>query len=886
MKTILRSFLIVSLFTALFAVNPPHAAAQRQEKPESLPAGLQEAALAATSGPFAETGDSYATAGNGLSFHLGSSGLMEGNGDNFTWSMRLSGFGRSAQVKETSAPETIQTDQRLEYRRPDLIEWYRTTVFGVQQGFIVESAPAGEGNLVLWFDLFTNLKGKVDEDGRGLSFAINDEETLRYDHLQAWDANGVELDARMIYTPNRIILQVNEREAAYPITIDPFWYKSQRVAPANNIHDQFGVSVAISGDTALIGANAVNFPSSKGPGAAYVFVRSGNTWSLQTKLVPSDGVEDDMFGISVALSGNTALIGAFSQSSFKGAAYIFVRNGTTWTQQAKLVASGGKVNDWFGYSVALTGDTALVGAPQGDKGTLTDTGSVYVFRRSGTTWAWSQKIYASPSQADAKFGYSLAVSGDTLVVGAPYYNDSWWDDNGAAYMFFWVPDEELWQQTEQVLHPDSGGNVLFGFSVAISEPTILVGAPQYSLPDAQHIGRAYVFVPVEMGAWGLLQTLSPSIAAEGAKFGYSVAISGDMAVIGVPFDDISYTNIGSAYVYVRNGSSWSEHKHIFSLQTSTADSYGWSVAVSGDMLLIGAPFNDWRNTNAGAAFFHHAYYSNLDLKVETSASLPGPFSKNDTVDLTTQVSNLGPSSAESVLLNIVLPDGFTLVSFSLESPGDYYDPASGAWNAGALASGASKELTIHAKVTSTPGQTVYFTPRLLYHDSNDANNKASLPLKIYKSYSLNGGFELYTGTSLIPNNWSAINFTGSDGKNTAVFQQGTASIKITGTSGITKSLTQTLNISGAGGDSFSLKLHVKGNVIPTTGACRAQVLLYNSSTLVATQTVNCSTGTYGFGQKTLNFTAASAFTKVVIKLTYAKAGGTVWFDNLTLFKAP
>ena len=890
MRTLMRLILIVGLLAATFTAAPGTARAGDEESTASLPATLQKTFLASASKPFGRTTVGYSTTGDGLAFALDDAGMLSIRGDDLSWSIRLVGFGRGTELLDVSAPETVQTDGRLEYRRPELTEWYRDTILGVQQGFTISSAPAGKGILVLRLDLTTDLTGVPDKDGRGLSFTISDEETLRYDSLRAWDANGTALEARMAYLPGQILIQVNERGAAYPITIDPFWYKSQRVTPATNPKDVFGIAVAISGNTAVIGAQATNVAGSIGPGAAYVFVRSGTSWIQQAKLVPSDGKDNDMFGQSVAISGDVILVGAPHHTVgmvWQGAAYIFVRNGTTWTQQAKLFASNGLATSKFGSSVAVSGDLAVVGSPLDDKGTLLDAGSIYVYRRDGNSWTFIQKEYAFPSKAEDRFGTSVAIHGTTMVVGAPYHDIGFFTKGGAAYTFFWDELDGLWQQfPDPILLPGTEDGE-FGSSVAISGGTILVGAPRVdAAEDTADRGAAYVFVPSDLvGVWVLQQKVLAPDGASGDLFGNAVAIHGATLAVGARLNTIGANiNQGSAYMFMRVGSAWNMVNQIISLQTTAGDQFGSSVAVSGDTVLIGAPFNDLLNSDAGAAFFLCAKRSDTDLEVSAAVNPSSPFSKNQMITLSTTVSNLGPASADYVMLSVSLPAGFEYSS-STVSQGSY-EFATGSWSVGTLAPAASATLDITAKVTSAPGKTVYFTPMILAQDTNNTNNQASLPLKVYKTISLNGSFEVYGGSSLIPTNWQASLFTGTNGKDTSVFQHGAASVRIASMTAVTKTLTQTLTLAGASGDNFSFSFHVRGNALPAAGVCKGEVLLYNGTTLVTTKVLNCPTGTFAFQKLTSNFTAPGAFTKIIIRLTHAKAGGTVWFDNLQLNKAP
>ena len=199
--------------------------------------------------------------------------------------------------------------------------------------------------------------------------------------------------------------------------------------------DYFGYSVAVSGDTAVIGARYEDTGGSDA-GAAYVFTRSGGSWTQQAKLMASDAQSSDRFGGSVAVSGDTAVIGARLENtggSGAGAAYVFTRTGGSWTQQAKLMASDAQESDQFGYSVSVSGDTAVIGARSEDTGG-SDAGAAYVFTRTGGAWVEQAKLMASDAQAGDYFGYSVSVSGDTAVIGA-YAEDTGGSTAGAAYIF-------------------------------------------------------------------------------------------------------------------------------------------------------------------------------------------------------------------------------------------------------------------------------------------------------------------------------------------------------------------------------------------------------------------------------------------------------------------
>ena len=231
--------------------------------------------------------------------------------------------------------------------------------------------------------------------------------------------------------------------------------QAKLLASNGKAFDLAGLSVAISGNTAVVGASRDDDKGTDA-GAVYVFVRNGTSWTQQAKLTAADGAANANFGISVALNGDTALFGAKfdgSAASDAGAAYVFVRTGTTWTQQAKLVASDAAVEDQLGASVALEGDTAVVGTIEdddhGDR-----SGAAYVFVRSGTSWTQEAKLTPDDGAAADQFGISVSVSGNTVAVGT-WGDDDLGNSSGAAYVF--VRSGTSWTQQAKLLAGDGAG---------------------------------------------------------------------------------------------------------------------------------------------------------------------------------------------------------------------------------------------------------------------------------------------------------------------------------------------------------------------------------------------------------------------------------------------
>ena len=306
---------------------------------------------------------------------------------------------------------------------------------------------------------------------------------------------------------------------------------------------QFGYSLATSAGRAIVGA-PFDDDSGLDSGSAYVFDGS-DSWRQLAKLIALDEAAGDQFGYSVAISGDLAIVGAWGNDddgSASGSAYIFDRS-TGWSQIAKLTASDAERGDEFGYSVAINGNLAVVGARlERDGGSASGAG--YVFDGS-TGWDQVTKLTASDAAANDQFGTSVAISGDLAIVGAPGDRDDG-PDSGSAYLF---DGSTGWDQIAQLTASDAGRGDEFGYSVAIGDDVALVGA--WDNDDVGSAsGSAYLFDGST--GWDQIAKLTASDAGTGDEFGYSVAISGDLAVAGARLDDDSGSASGSAYVFDRS----------------------------------------------------------------------------------------------------------------------------------------------------------------------------------------------------------------------------------------------------------------------------------------------------------------------------------------------
>src|SRR3990172_3418908 len=255
--------------------------------------------------------------------------------------------------------------------------------------------------------------------------------------------------------------------------------------------DYFGERVSVDGDTALVGA-VWDDDNGTNSGSAYVYVRSGTTWSQQAKLTAGDGAAGDWFGSWVSVDGDTALVGAMfddDKGTDSGSAYVFVRSGTSWSQQAKLTASDGAAGDELGESASLDGNTALVGVYRDDDNG-TDSGSAYVFVRSGTTWSQQAKLTAGDGAAGDQFGASVSVAGDAALLGARFDDDNG-PDSGSAYVL--VRSGTAWSQQAKLTAGDGAAGDQFGSDVSVACDTALLAAGGDD-DNGTDSGSAYVFV--------------------------------------------------------------------------------------------------------------------------------------------------------------------------------------------------------------------------------------------------------------------------------------------------------------------------------------------------------------------------------------------------------
>ncbi len=526
----------------------------------------------------------------------------------------------SVQPGEVKASQNRVSIQRsaIGNRQSAIEEWFVNSPRGIEQGFTISSPPESAirnsqsaiEKLRLRLAVSGDWQVTVNGEGNGAAFTrAADNVLLGYNKLFAVDAKGRALEARMQAETGGLVIEVADGGAVYPLTIDPLLSQQQKLTASDGAAlDHFAFSVAISGDTVVVGAEF----DDGGEGSAYIFVRSGTTWTQQAKLTASHQAASDLFGYSVGISGDTVVVGAnfddVGANADQGSAYVFMRSGTTWTQQQKLTASDGAAFDLFGFSVAISGDTVMVGALGDDVGSNNSQGSAYVFVRSGVSWTQQAQLTASDGATNDEFGVSVGISGDTVVVGALADDVGANAEQGSAYVF--VRSGTTWTQQAQLTASDGAALDDFGVSVAVSGDTVVVGADDDEVGANARQGSAYVFVRSGT-TWTQQQKLTASDGAAFDHFGFSVAISGDTVVVGAYVGNVgANTDQGSAYVFVRSGTTWTQQAQLTASDGAASDHFGVSIAISGDTVVVGADDDDvGANGEQGSAYVFVCDYS-------------------------------------------------------------------------------------------------------------------------------------------------------------------------------------------------------------------------------------------------------------------------------------
>ena len=618
-----------------------------------------------------------------------------------SWRLAMKGYGYGDHMIPTNAVLPHAAANRIEYRRGALVEWYANGPIGLEQGFTLAEPPvvlspeglrpsdsparsldrrfAGSlrsrgslpalarpsGNPLTVAFLLSGMWTTAGETSRSaLVLARPDGSTaLRYGQLVAFDATGRELRSWLELDDRTLKLRVDDAGAVYPLQIDPVVQAAKLsasdAADADVFGVEFGVSVAISGDTIVVGARGDDIGTAStnwNRGSAYVFAKPAEGWNSafteSAKLIASDGAGDsggsgDFFGTAVAVDGDTIVVGApghdygfFGARLNRGAAYVFVKPALGWsgvrTENAKLIDldddADSDENDFFGESVAISGDTIVVGARLDDVAGKDNQGSASVFVRGGGGWSGlispNAKLLASDGAAGNGLGASVAIHGDTIVAGAPGAVIGTNVNQGAAYVFVRNPDggwSGFPREVAKLTASDGGPGHVFGdfspfagasgHSIAVAEHTVVVGA-RASFGGISNRGAVYVFLEPETGWFGPQTEQAKLIASDGASqdlFGASVATNGAIVVVGAPTDNVGAVfDQGSAYYFVEPEGGWSgvltETEKVLAGDGANTDVFGQAVAIEGSTFVVGAMLDDFGPValNQGSAYVFSA----------------------------------------------------------------------------------------------------------------------------------------------------------------------------------------------------------------------------------------------------------------------------------------
>jgi hypothetical protein len=487
----------------------------------------------------------------------------------FSLGVRILHVGRRGQARRAPPVTSMRAEGReAVLEREGVEERYFAGPLGLEQSFRIEARPQGAGPLMIEV-AFDGLLPKLAEDAENVVLLRDEAGTTRavYRDVSAVDAESREIAAHIELTDAAVTLVVDDATAVYPIVVDPLLATQEAVlVPLDSApSERFGNGISVSGDTALLGSH----------GAAYIFVRAGGTWAQQAKLVVPG---DTSFFAWVSLSGDTAAVRG------NNLVYVFVRSGSTWTQQATLASN--PPNENFGNDLSVSGDTLLVGAPWA-VANGTQTGAVYVFTRTGAVWTQQAKLLGQPHEA---FGASVSVSGDTAAIGAPQKQGATSYGNGIVYVY--VRNGAAWVQQAQILPMGVPSGAGFGSPVRLSGDTFVtissaVGANMY----------AFVYQR-SAGAWAQSAGFLVQTGWLGAAY---ADISGDTLVLGAPYWGYPSYYPGRAQVALRTGSTWTIQATLLAGDGADGDQFGQGVGVDGSkaIAIIGATS---KNNASGVAY--------------------------------------------------------------------------------------------------------------------------------------------------------------------------------------------------------------------------------------------------------------------------------------------
>ncbi len=533
-----------------------------------------------------------------------SSGVTVGSGGH-SLRISLAGIGRGGDLGSPGrAVPRAAGANAVSYALAGVQESFANGPLGLEQRFTLMRAPRARAGGALALEVA--VSGAVRERlvrGGEAALTLPGGRVLRYGGLRVSDARGRVLPARLSLVRGGLLITVADGGAAYPLHVDPFVQKAELAGEGLTPENDYGFSVAISGETIAIGAEGQTVAGKAGAGAVYVFSEPKAGWEDATQtaeLSASDAGAYDELGHSVGISGETIVAGApdhANEGAPPGSAYVFSKAGSHWSdahQTAELTLTGPAVNVSFASSVAISGDTIVAGAPEQTPLESRYAGAVYAFVEPPSGWVNAKptaRLVASDGEEGDQLGWTVAISGQSVVAGAPFRDES----RGAVYLF--EEPSKGWANTTQKAELTASDEIegFLGLSLAFSGNTVAAGAP-YEYP-----GNVYVWEEPK-GGWrnaGQNATLSAP-ASEEYSFGFSVTVSGQTIIAGsTPFE----TTQSPAFVFTEPDGGWSNEGAVEELEPTggAGNEFGASLALSGNTLVAGQP-DDFTEDGSGGAF--------------------------------------------------------------------------------------------------------------------------------------------------------------------------------------------------------------------------------------------------------------------------------------------
>jgi hypothetical protein len=516
-----------------------------------------------------------------------------------TWAISLRAYGYRGALRALPSTAPIARGNRIEYHRGLLTEWYVNGPSGLEQGFTVTHSPLNATGqpLTIVMTLSGDIAATLDSSKTHLSLSDSGlMADLQYTSLTARDARGKELPAWLELRGSELLVKVADRNARYPVVIDPTIKQAKLLASDGGVGDNFGYAVAISGNTLVVGSPFAKVGSNFDQGTAYVFVKPATGgWENATetaKLVSSDGLGSDNFGSSVAINGDQIAVGAPNRSNSAGTvgeAYWYLKPIGGWTgtiTERVNLGTGHSASARFGTSVGVQNFVVIVGAPGDNAASL-------IFCAFGQpTCALDATFYgADQGPGNNAFGTAVAISGKSFVVTDPYFSGALAQFQGAAYVYTQTQGNFFSQAT---LTASDGALISeLGISVAISGTTVAVGAPYSAVGNQPTQGAVYVYTKPPTG-WADATETGKLTASDGSsedELGMSVSASGSIIVAGAPRHLVGFNSRqGAAYVYIKEG-SWQNQTENFEITPSDGaafDNFGQSVGISGTTAVGGS----------------------------------------------------------------------------------------------------------------------------------------------------------------------------------------------------------------------------------------------------------------------------------------------------------